>query len=433
LISHQIYNTNIACQPPFPLKGIPVSNPLLYSKVLVVDDETEVCDALKEFLEEEQYVVEIANDGEEALEKLEEFKPHCILLDIRMPYLNGVDALNMIKQRSPVTEVIMVTALQKIKMAEECMRNGAFGYITKPIDLDYLLNEVKNALEHRKNALSKEKKLTAEKKEKAELELMNQLLNTELFHGLQFTQDLVQYLNPEFAGHSKNVAWLSEKISIKIGLKHSRLCYLAGLYHDIGKLSFPEMLSKRPSDDWTGSEWEVYKNYPNYGYEFLQSHFRLRGLGTIVKHQSENFDGTGFPDGLKEGEIPIESKIIAVANAFCEEMESSNLKRIDLDIDKGESIASLLKKDAGKKFDPIVVDALINFIEEMKNKTPKEEPVPLGNLKENMILSREIYTHSGKFILSRDQALTKFNIKKLQDIHRIDPIQDPVHIIRNME
>ncbi len=410
-----------------------MSNPLLYSKILVVDDETEVCDALKELLKGEQCNVETANDGEQALEKVEEFSPHCILLDIRMPYLNGVDALKMIKQRSTDVEVIMVTAIENIKLAEECMRSGAFGYVTKPVDLDYLLKEIESALEHRKEILSQEKKLTAEKKEKAELELMNQLLNTELFHGLQFTQDLVQYLDPDFAGHSKNVAWLSEKISKKLGLNQSRLCYLAGLYHDIGKLIFPKMMTSRSSENLTGGEWEIYKNYPCYGQELLQSHFRLRGLGAIVRHQTENFNGTGFPDGLEAGEIPIESKIVAVANAFCEEMEYVNLKRIDLDIGKGEKLVRNIKKNAGKQFDPVVVDTLVNLIEDMKNNIPKEKLVHLAKLEEKMVLSREIYTHSGKFILSRDQILTKFNIKKLQEIHSIDPIQDPIHILKNTE
>jgi putative nucleotidyltransferase with HDIG domain len=405
-----------------------VKNPFLYSKILVVDDEEEVCSALNEFLKSEEFIVEVAHDGEDALEKVESFKPHCVLLDIKMPYLNGVEALKMIKLRSSNTEVIMVTALSNIKMAEECMRDGAYGYIAKPVDLDYLLKEIRSALEHRKATLAESKKEASEKKEKTELELMNQLLNTELFHGLQFTQDMVQYLAPEFAGHSKNVAWLSEKIAKKLGLEHSRLCYLAGLYHDIGKLSFPKMLNTRSSEDWTQSEREVYKKYPSYGQEFLQSHFRLRGLGTIIRHQSENVDGTGYPDGLDGDEIPIESKVVAVANGFCEEMQSVNLKRIEWDIGRGDKCLKAIKKNVRKKYDSLIVDALGSLVEDYKNKTPKEKRVPLANLQAKMVLSRDIYTHTGKFIFSRDQALTKFSIQKLYDIHKIDPVEDPLHI-----
>ncbi|MZH02734.1 MAG: response regulator [Nitrospinae bacterium] len=91
----------------------------LYSKVLIVDDEVAVCEALKEFLEEKQYHVELAHDGEDALAKLSSFNPQCILLDVRMPYLSGIEALKMIQLHNSELAIIMVSAVSNMKIVEE--------------------------------------------------------------------------------------------------------------------------------------------------------------------------------------------------------------------------------------------------------------------------------------------------------------------------
>ena len=132
-----------------------MSNSFLYSRILVVDDEAEVCEALKEYLTSKQFTVETATDGEDAISKLDDFQPDCILLDIRMPYLNGKEALTMIKHRLPEVEIIMVTGVANVNTVEECMQNGAAGYITKPVDLKHLLDDIYKALESRKNKLNR--------------------------------------------------------------------------------------------------------------------------------------------------------------------------------------------------------------------------------------------------------------------------------------
>lgn len=120
------------------------------AKVLVVDDESEVCSLLKEYLETLGYDVATAYDGEEALEKTRKFRPDCVLLDLRMPIMGGEGALQRINAISPETEVIVVTAVNKIDVAERCLLQGAFAYVAKPIDLDYLESLIQRSLEHMK-------------------------------------------------------------------------------------------------------------------------------------------------------------------------------------------------------------------------------------------------------------------------------------------
>jgi len=107
-------------------------------RVLVVDDDVEVCDALKEFLSLKEYEVETALDGQTALKKVEKFKPHIVLLDIIMPGMKGVDVLLRIRNINPKIGIIMITAVVDEEIAKSMMKLGAYDYINKPIDLNHL-------------------------------------------------------------------------------------------------------------------------------------------------------------------------------------------------------------------------------------------------------------------------------------------------------
>lgn len=116
-------------------------------KLLIVDDEAEICDFLKSFFEERNYEVRSATSGEEALKSVEQFKPNVVLLDIKMPVMDGIRVLELIKSKHPKIKVIMVTALETRDKIEECIRLGADNYITKPLSLEYLENDVREKIE----------------------------------------------------------------------------------------------------------------------------------------------------------------------------------------------------------------------------------------------------------------------------------------------
>lgn len=107
-------------------------------RILVVDDEVEVCNTLKKFLASNGYEVYTALDGETAVSKTKEVRPHIVLLDIIMPGMNGIDTLKEIKKVDPSVGVIMVTAVVDEELAKGALELGAYEYITKPIDLNYL-------------------------------------------------------------------------------------------------------------------------------------------------------------------------------------------------------------------------------------------------------------------------------------------------------
>ncbi len=116
-------------------------------KLLIVDDEVEICDFLKSFFEERNFEVKTASSGQAALDVAERFRPNVMLLDIKMPVMDGIQVLGSIKKKYPKTKVIMVTALETRDKIEECLRLGADNYITKPLSLEYLENDVREKIE----------------------------------------------------------------------------------------------------------------------------------------------------------------------------------------------------------------------------------------------------------------------------------------------
>lgn len=118
------------------------------TRLLVVDDEPEICDFLKSFFEERDYDVRAASSGEQALELVEKFHPQIVLLDIKMGTVDGLAVLREIKREHPATKVIMVTAIETTDKIEEAMRLGADNYITKPLSLDYLETDVREKIAH---------------------------------------------------------------------------------------------------------------------------------------------------------------------------------------------------------------------------------------------------------------------------------------------
>lgn len=119
----------------------------MMTKMLVVDDEIEICDFLKTFFEERNYKVFTAMTGESAIRLVDQESPAIVLLDIKMPGIDGIEVLKRIKTFHPETKVIMVTAIETRDKIDEATRLGADNYITKPLSLEYLETDVKDKLE----------------------------------------------------------------------------------------------------------------------------------------------------------------------------------------------------------------------------------------------------------------------------------------------
>lgn len=161
-------------------------------------------------------------------------------------------------------------------------------------------------------------------------------------------------------GHSERVALYATQIAEKMGLDKEtiRKIYWASLVHDIGKLNIPPEILNKPSK-LTKEEYEIIKQHPIKGYQILKELEGLSNIAEIVKYHHERWDGKGYPEGLKGEEIPLEARIIAVADSY-DAMTTERPYRKALT--KEEAIKELLK-NAGTQFDPKVVEVFVQILE----------------------------------------------------------------------
>jgi DNA-binding NtrC family response regulator len=128
------------------------------AKILAIDDEQTIRESLKEILEYEKHVVDLASDGEEGIQMFQNDKYDAVLLDIKMPQMDGIEVLDKLLEISPDIPVIMISGHGTIDTAVESIKKGAFDFIEKPLDLNRLLVTLRNAMD-KKHLIRETKKL----------------------------------------------------------------------------------------------------------------------------------------------------------------------------------------------------------------------------------------------------------------------------------
>jgi putative nucleotidyltransferase with HDIG domain len=167
--------------------------------------------------------------------------------------------------------------------------------------------------------------------------------------------------DPYTAGHQRNVSALSEAIATELGLDEDRVnsVRMAGLVHDIGKINVPAEILSKPGA--LGEvEFALIRTHPEIGYEIMKNIELPWNLADMILQHHERMDGSGYPAGLKEEEILLESRILAVADVV-EAMSSHRPYRASLGI---ESALKEIEENRKKKYDADVVDACIRLFRE---------------------------------------------------------------------
>ncbi len=183
-------------------------------------------------------------------------------------------------------------------------------------------------------------------------------LSAQILLALANTVDSRDVNNP---GRSMRVARYSSEIARRLGKSEAQQqdVYYMGLVHDIGKLVIPEKILRKP-DTLTEDESEIVRQHPIIGYEILRNISEMPGLATGARWHHERFDGTGYPDGLAGEEIPIEARIIGIADAY----DAMTSERPYAAVMPPLRIKKELERNRGKQFDPALVDVLIAMIDE---------------------------------------------------------------------
>ena len=322
--------------------------------ILIVDDEDTIRRILYKKLSGEGYRCHLATNGEQALDEMRKSTIGLVILDIKMPGKSGLELLPEIKTACPDTQVLMATATTDINAAVQCMKYGVYDYVTKPFNLDEIIFIVGRALDKRRLELENREyqhhleDKVSEQAEKIRLSFLS---------AIAALASALEAKDKNTGGHSQRVAEISAAIANAMGLPQetNEKVKLAGTVHDVGKIGVSESILNKPGR-LTHEEFQHVQKHPEVGQHILTPIAGDEEILRIVRSHHERYDGTGYPDGLKRDQIPLGSRIIAVADAY-EAMTSQRPYRRAM---SGESALIEIERGEGTQFDPNVAEAFLS-------------------------------------------------------------------------
>lgn len=265
--------------------------------ILVADDDDIVQETLENLLRGRGYRVEVAQDGQQALEKFHELKPDICILDIDMPRLSGLEVCKSIKDNpdTQLTPVIIMTGFSPEQEKIRALESGCDDFLTKPIQSAELLARIKS-LVHLKSL--------TDALEDAEVVLFT-LART------------IEAKDRYTLGHADRVARYAVAMGRELGFDAEKIELLrkGGILHDIGKLGVPDSILQKEGPLDT-SEWGLMRRHTIIGCEICERLKGMRDVIPIIRHHHERLDGTGYPDGLKSHQISDLVRIVNVVDIY---------------------------------------------------------------------------------------------------------------------
>jgi putative nucleotidyltransferase with HDIG domain len=336
------------------------------ARILVVDDETHVRSMIGATLERQGYDVQLAISGHEALEMLDNNTFDLVLTDIVMQDGNGIFLLDRIRGNQPNLPVVMVTAIHDISVAIDSMRRGAFDYLLKPFEREHLMATIVRALEHRQ-ALQESHNYQQNLEEvvRARTEMLRQAME-DLEHSYDITLealgDALDLKDSETEGHSKRVTAYTIALARAMGISPAEIKVIArgAFLHDIGKMAIPDEILRKPAA-LTPGEQEIMREHCTRGFNILRKIPFLSEAAEIVFCHQEHFDGSGYPSGLRGGEIPIGARIFAVADTVDAITSDRPYRRAS----SFDSARQEILRCSGTQFDPSVVEVFLKIPNEL--------------------------------------------------------------------
>jgi len=266
-------------------------------RILVVDDQPSIAGLMSQLLTMRGYDVITASDAEQAEAEIRKQLPDLILSDVMMPGKSGYEFCAALKE-NPDTRLIpfvLITGLSDSTDKVRGIEAGADDFLNKPVLAEELIARVKSLL--------RLKEFTDE------LETADSVLCT---LGL-----IVEGRDPYTEGHCERLSVRAADLGRHLGMDGDSLLALkrGGYLHDLGKIAVPDDILKKGSD-LTPAEWEVMKLHPITGENICKPLHSLRLVLPIIRHHHEHSDGSGYPDGLARGEIPVLPRILQVVDVY---------------------------------------------------------------------------------------------------------------------
>jgi len=330
-------------------------------RILIVDDEQGNVDVLTRMLKANGYrSVQGTTDSTQAVPLLDQFRPDLILLDLTMPVMDGFEVLEQLAPLIPndaYLPILILTGDIRFEARQRALSSGAKDFLLKPFDMTEVLLRIRNLLETRSLYL-----LLQEQNQNLEVRVAARTRELEeaRVEILQRLSDAAEYRDDDTGQHTKRVAAIAVAIGRSMGLDHHTLELLrwSSPLHDVGKIGIPDSILLKPGR-LTDAEMEVMKSHTTIGARILmggQSPL-VQMAETIALNHHERWDGRGYPRGLAGEAIPLEARLVAVADVF-DALTHARPYRAAWSI---EDTVSEIERGAGIHFDPEITGIFLDL------------------------------------------------------------------------
>ncbi len=313
-------------------------------EILVIDDDPEICHLLSDMLKKDGHRVNCAYNGSEALKIMAKERPSLILCDVKMSPVNGIEVLQEVKKIDEELPVIMISGSGTHDKVVKALDLGALDFIAKPFRLSRMKNIVSKALREGNGRQPIQSVKKGEQFSPTELILRQSYID--ILRTLAMT---LETKDPYTKKHSAQVTKYAVALAKVLGLPDDEVEVLkhASSLHDIGKIGISDVILRKPSK-LSQEEWDIIKKHPEIGENIIEPLKLLRLEQPAIRHHHERYDGKGYPDGLKGESIPLQARILAIADAYDAMSSERPYRRAMTEKEvKGEMI-----RCSGRQFDP---------------------------------------------------------------------------------
>jgi len=425
--------------------------------VLLVDDEENILKALKRLLMDEPFEVHTASSGEQGLELLKGIDNVALIVsDQRMPGMCGAELLQQCRVVAPDALRILLTGYADINATIDAInKGGAYRYLSKPWNDEELVQTIRDAV--RQYALLAENRRLNEivRQQNEELQEWNKNLkgrvleqttairqkNEELHRLLLKVRGDYDAIIAAFSGlvemhggkhkqHARNVADLAVDAARELGVTGDELetIRIASLLHDVGEIGIPERILALEPDLMNEEQLMQYRQHTIRGQMTIDAIEDLRPAGILIRHHHENFDGSGFPDGLAGNAIPIGARIIAYADCIDKVAETYSGDVAEMALAKAGFLV-------GKQLDPFLQSTFLkvagktySFMVDDRQGVQEVELAPT-KLKEGMRLARDVRSASGILLLKRGSILDEIMLEAILRNYELDAPNHGVFVL----
>ncbi len=338
--------------------------------ILIVDDDEAVRGPLSAQLEALGHRCDLAENGEQAVDRVREREYDLVVSDIRMPGMDGLEFLRVVLPLVEfVTPCIIVTGFDDVAYAIRAMQVGAYDFLRKPWDMLEMRIAVNRALQRRAD-------LKFRRDYQRELEHRVAEAVADLKRAYDGTvvgfAALLEGKDTTTADHCHRVREMCARLAREMGLGTDRIrdLELGAMLHDIGKFKIPDAILTK-AGPLTKEEWTVMRRHPEYGAEIVEMIDFLRGASEVVRSHHEKWDGSGYPRGLCGEDIPLGARIFMVVDAY----DTITSKRSYKEAFSPDHALVEIRRCAGSHFDPSIVEVFERVFPEFAKTTLDGAPL----------------------------------------------------------